>query len=52
MIVDEDLQEITHSLSTGGIPFPGVQKVLSRLDSLGADVYLASGDSMRSLESL
>ena len=52
MIVDEDLQEITHSLSTGGIPFPGLQEVLSRLESLGADVYLASGDSMRSLVSL
>jgi soluble P-type ATPase len=52
MIVDDDLQEITHTLSTGGIPFPGLQDVLSRLENLGVDVYLASGDSMRSLMSL
>jgi len=52
MIVDDDLQEITHTLSTGGIPFPGLQDVLSRLENLGVDVYLASGDSMRSLMGL
>ncbi len=52
MIVDNDLQEITHTLSTGGIPFPGLRDVFSRLENLGVDVFLASGDSMRSLMSL
>jgi soluble P-type ATPase len=52
MIVDEDLGEVVYVLSTGGSPFPGLQDVLSDLKRLGADVYVASGDSMRSLSSL
>jgi len=52
VIVDEGLQEVTHALSTGGAPFPGLKEVLGRLEALGADVYVASGDSMRSLASL
>jgi len=52
MIVDEDLQEITHVLSTGGVPFHGLRDVLHNLESQGADVYVASGDSMRSLVNL
>jgi soluble P-type ATPase len=52
VIVDEDLQEVTYALSTGGTPFPGLRDVLASLEALGADVYVASGDSMRSLTSL
>ncbi len=52
MIIDEDLREVTFALSTGGTPFPGLSEVLSDLECLGADVYVASGDSMRSLTSL
>ncbi|MFZ2470355.1 MAG: HAD family hydrolase [Methanothrix sp.] len=49
MIVDVDLQEVVYALSTGGSPFPGLKNVLLDLKNLGADVYVASGDSMRSL---
>jgi soluble P-type ATPase len=52
MIVDTDLQKITHAISTGGIPFPGLREVLEVCQAMGAEVYLASGDSMRSLMSL
>jgi len=52
MIVDEDCQDIVYTLSTGGAPFPGLRNVLLDLENLGADVYVASGDSMRSLASL
>lgn len=52
MIVDEDLQEVVYAVSTGGAPFPGMKDVLMDLDHLGADVYVASGDSMRSLSHL
>jgi P-type E1-E2 ATPase len=50
--VDEDIGEITYVLSTGGTPFPGLQGVLIDLENLGADVFIASGDSMRSLMNL
>ncbi|MDM7934716.1 MAG: HAD family hydrolase [Methanothrix sp.] len=49
MIVDVDQGHVTHALSTGGRPFPGIGDVLSRLEEMGAEVYVASGDSMRSL---
>jgi soluble P-type ATPase len=52
MIVDADLQEVVYVLSTGGAPFPGLKDVLLDLNHLGADVYVASGDSMRSLVNL
>jgi Cu+-exporting ATPase len=52
MIVDVDLQEVVYVLSTGGSPFPGLGDVLTYLKHLGADVYVASGDSMRSLSNL
>lgn len=51
-IVDQDHGGIVYALSTGGIPFPGLERVLIDLDAMGADVYLASGDSKRSLKSL
>jgi Cu+-exporting ATPase len=49
MIIDVELQEVAYALSTGGSPFPGLEDVLATLKNQGADVYVASGDSMRSL---
>lgn len=49
MIVDVQLQEVAYALSTGGMPFPGFKDVLATLYDQGVDVYVASGDSMRSL---
>lgn len=49
MIVDADLHEVVYAISTGGSPFPGMEDVLCSLKEMGADVFVASGDSMRSL---
>ncbi|MFZ2376711.1 MAG: HAD family hydrolase [Methanothrix sp.] len=51
-IIDRDPGEIVYAISTGGIPFPGLEEALLDLESMGADIYLASGDSRRSLSSL
>lgn len=52
MIIDKDQSEIAYTISTAGTPFPGMEKVLCEIESMGADVYVASGDSMRSLARL
>ncbi len=52
MIIDAEIKEVTYAISTGGIPFPGIDEVLRQLEHLGAEVYVASGDSMRSLAHL
>ncbi|MHC1631965.1 MAG: HAD family hydrolase [Methanotrichaceae archaeon] len=52
LIVDTELREVSYSVSTGGNPFPGLQDVLEELDMLGVEIYVASGDSMRSLFNL
>ena len=52
LIIDQDLGEIIYALSTRGVPFPGLKGVLLDLEAMGADVYLASGDSRRSLRCL
>jgi soluble P-type ATPase len=52
IIVDAELSEVSYALSTGGRPFPGLKGVLSELRILGAEVYVASGDSKRSLTNL
>lgn len=49
MIIDIDLQDLAYTISTGGTPFPGLKDVLNDIESMGADIYVASGDSMRSL---
>lgn len=49
MIVDAQLNEVAYALSTGGAPFPGLKGVLASLRDQGADIFVASGDSMRSL---
>jgi Cu+-exporting ATPase len=52
MIVDADQHEVVYAISTGGSPFPGMEDVLCSLKEMGADVFVASGDSMRSLRHL
>ena len=52
LIVDGERRDVVFALSTGGAPFPGLEQVLADLKHLGADVYVASGDSMRSLSCL
>ncbi len=52
VIIDTESKEVAYTLSTGGVPFPGSNEVLGKLTSMGADIYVASGDSMRSLACL
>ncbi|MDF0590791.1 HAD family hydrolase [Candidatus Methanocrinis natronophilus] len=52
LIVDVETGMVTHSISTGGRPFPEMEAVLEELEEMGADIYVASGDSKRSLSSL
>jgi len=52
LIIDAELGGICHAISTGGIPFPGFMDVLAELRSMGAEVFVASGDSIRSLSYL
>ncbi len=49
MIIDVELSEVAYTISTGGTPFPGLANVLDQLKDLGAEIFVASGDSMRSL---
>ncbi|MGC9514770.1 HAD family hydrolase [Methanocrinis sp.] len=52
LIVDVETGKVTHSVSTGGRPFPALEVVLKELEGMGAAIYVASGDSMRSLSNL
>lgn len=52
IIVDIELNAVTHAISTGGFPFPGLKCALSELEDLGFEIYVASGDSMQSLSNL
>jgi Cu+-exporting ATPase len=52
LIIDAELGEVCYALSTGGFPFPGLVDVLAALRSMGSEVYVISGDSMRSLSYL
>jgi soluble P-type ATPase len=49
VIVDADLMEISYAICTAGRPFSGLFHVLQDLELMQADVYVASGDSKRSL---
>lgn len=49
MIIDADRYEVVYAISTGGTPFSGIKEVIIDLKDMGADIYAASGDSMRSL---
>jgi Cu+-exporting ATPase len=48
-IVDVPHATIPYVLATGGRIFSGVKDVVRQMGSLGADVYIASGDNRRSL---
>lgn len=52
LIVDVEAGKVTHAVSTGGKPFPALEIVLKELEGMGADIFVASGDSMRSLSGL
>jgi len=52
LVVDASVGVVSHTLSTGGVPFPGLRDVLDDLAGMGAEIYVASGDSMRSLSHL
>jgi soluble P-type ATPase len=43
VIVDADLLEISHTICTSGSPFSGLIEVLSELQKIEADLYIASG---------
>lgn len=52
IIVDVEKGDIPYIVSTGGVPYPGLRSVIRQLQEMGADIYVASGDSMRSLVGL
>ncbi len=52
LIVDRDLGDISHVLSTGGRLYSSSRDVLSWLKENGVDAFIASGDSMRNLKRL
>lgn len=49
IVVDAVDMTVPYIVSTGGVPFPGIRSVLDELRAMGADIYIASGDSPRSL---
>lgn len=49
VIVDVELKKVVYSISTGGRPFSDLPDVLNYLKDAGAEIYVASGDSKRSL---
>lgn len=52
IIVDVETGDIPYIISTGGVPYPGLRSVIRQLRKMGIDIYVASGDSMRSLVNL
>jgi soluble P-type ATPase len=52
LIVDAELCQVSYTISTGGRPFRGLSEVIRKLEEMGADIYVASGDSMGSLSRL
>ncbi|HQQ37240.1 MAG TPA: HAD family hydrolase [Methanothrix sp.] len=52
MIIDVSCREVVYAISTGGVPFAGMKEVICDLNRMGADIFVASGDSMRSLSGL
>jgi len=52
MIIDVLCREVIYAISTGGVPFAGMKEVICDLNGMGADIFVASGDSMRSLSRL
>lgn len=52
LVVDVPNGTIPYVLATGGRTFPGVKGLVRRLTAVGADVYIASGDNVKSLAAL
>ena len=51
-VVDVPHGKIPYVLATGGRLFSGVVPMVRRLDGLGVDIYIASGDNRKSLSAL
>lgn len=52
IVVDCEMEDVTFIISTGGVPYKGLDLVLRDLWSMDAEIFVASGDSMRSLINL
>lgn len=52
IIVDRNDYSVPYVLSTGGRLFHDTKDTIEKLEERGADIYIASGDSMRNLEQL
>jgi soluble P-type ATPase len=49
VIVNLALPGVEYTVATGGVPFPGAAEAVRGLSTLGADVYVASGDRVEKL---
>jgi len=52
LVVDVDRETIAYVVCTGGRLFENTARVISALQGMGVDVFIASGDSMRNLRNL
>ncbi len=52
VIVDRDSHSVVYSVSTGGRLYHDTTEAIRELKKRGVDTYIASGDSIRNLESL
>ncbi|MBN1323115.1 MAG: HAD family hydrolase [Methanotrichaceae archaeon] len=52
MIVDAQDSIMSYSISTGGRPFAALEGTLKELLAIGAEIYVASGDSPRTVSGL
>lgn len=50
LMIDEALYCIPYTLSTGGSVYPEVGSVVSQLEALGVDIFIASGDKQEDVE--
>lgn len=52
LIIDVETRSIPYVICTGGKAYPNTPFVISTLNGMGIDTYIASGDSMRNLSPL
>lgn len=50
LMVDMARNCIPYTLSTGGCPYPEARDVVSQLEALGVDIFIASGDKQEDVE--
>jgi soluble P-type ATPase len=50
VMIDSAKNYIPYTLSTGGSLFSGVTNVISQLEEMGVDIYIASGDKQEDVE--